>query len=250
MHPDREVRYASCNLIEDDVGPIPENTKIVFRFPQIDLQPTEVDLPEEETFENLVRYVNSGPRTNTLDPVTGNPNLPSPPSTNSQRVPASGPGLHSVPKPPPLPEPPPPQPQVWQRIQILIGVGLLLIGVVSGWFWHISTLDPRPSEVSPPKAPVLFPDTRPTSLAFGGSSQPDAVQVDCPVEGVSGKGRYRGGAPVVGGHAVVGNIPDVSGCSLSVSGIPVEGAVPITPYQYYQCEVDKGRLRCARSSQY
>ncbi len=250
MHPDREARYASCNLIEDDVGSVPDNIKLVFRFPQIELQDTEVDLPEDETFEDLVRYVGTGPRTNTLDPATGNPTHPPPPSTNPQRAPVSPPGLRSVPKPPPGPVVEPEVPLFSQRVPLLIAVSLVLIGVVSGWFWHMSTLDPRGPESHPPKSPVLFPDTRPTSLAFGGSSQPDAVQVDCPVEGVSGKGRYRGGAPVVGGHAVIGNIPDVSGCSLSVSGIPVEGAVPILPYQYYQCEVDKGRLRCARSSQY
>ncbi|HNC95134.1 MAG TPA: hypothetical protein PKW90_03355 [Myxococcota bacterium] len=253
MQPDREARYASCNLIEDDVGSIPENTRMVFRFPQIDLQATEVDLPEDETFEDLVSFGPHGrAKTNTLDPITGNPPVPPPP--NPARNEPSPPNLRAVPKTPPVaepaPTPPPPQPVASQRVQILLGVGLLVIGVVSGWLWHLSTIDPRTLKPEPPRAPMLFPDTRPTGLVFGGSSQPDMVQVDCPVEGVSGKGRYRGTAAVVGGHAVIGNIPDVEGCSLSVSGVPVEGAVPITPYQYYQCEVDKGRLRCARSSQH
>jgi serine/threonine protein kinase len=256
MHPDREARYASCNLIEDDVGPIPENTRMVFRFPSIELQASEVDLPEDETFEDLVSFgPHSRAKTNTLDPATGNPTLP-PPSTTRLPTPAAPVhGLRALPKPPqPATEavapPPPESPLKSQRVQILVGVGLLLIGLVSGWFWHLSTIDPRTLRNDPPKAPMLFPDTRPTSLAFGGSSQPDVVQVDCPVEGVNGKGRYRGTAPVVGGLAMIGNIPDVEGCSLSVSGVPVEGAVPIAPYQHYQCEVDKGRLRCARSSQH
>ena len=250
MHPDRDARYASCNLIEDDVGAIPENTKMVFRFPQIDLQVADMDLPEDETFEDLISYGPQGrTKTTTLDPVTGGMSSPEPAPRSS---PAAH-GLRALPKPPappPVePTPPPPVAAFSPRLQILVGVGLLLIGMVAGWSWHVSTTDPRPQQTEPPRPPVLFPDTRPTSFVFGGSTQPDGVQVDCPVDGVNGKGRYRGGAAVVGGHAVVSNIPSVEGCSLSVSGVPVEGAVPVTPFQYYQCEVDKGRLRCARSSQ-
>lgn len=248
MNPDRDARYASCNLIEDDVGAIPENTKMIFRFPQIDLQLADMDLPEDETFEDLISYGPDGrTKTNTLDPITGG--LPPPPS--GQRTATNQAHLRALPKPPVPPEPPPALPvaPASSRVQVLIGVGLLLIGMMVGWSWHVSSTDPRPLQADPPRAPVLFPDTRPTSFIFGGSIQPDVVQVDCPVDGVTGKGRYRGGAAVVGGHAVVSNIPNVDGCALSVSGVAVEGAVPVSPYQYYQCEVDKGRLRCARSSQ-
>ena len=267
MEPDRDRRFPSCTILDELVGEVMAQDAVGgLSFP-IGLEEAAVTGgSEDRTAEEVIRWDTPLSLTSRMarggGPDRGQPaqrKIDEPPVMTRAAAAPARPGLEDLFRDEPEEILPPveqvsvvsrvistrdPASQSLQSGGHTIGVrdvlgvvlGGVLLGVLFAFSYRLSQPKAKVAEVKPAVPVAEHPATVSTIFEFAGAI-PDEVVVQCPES-------YQTSMSLVGGRAVVPDIPNVNGCTMFVRGISVDQPVAVRQGGVYHCVINRSSLLC------